>query len=143
MFGSEYTFDQINDFLNIIIQNEKDFKMALEDKKYTESHIISRYCKTYPGTILEISLAFLVSNSDSDESCSICLDEFYEKIKEKTITDVTDEIVSKEIGSIIKLENCERHFFHKTCIENLIKSKNSNFLSCPICKKQYGIQEGS
>ena len=63
--------------------------------------------------LIENNLPVFIITTDTNEICSICLDEF---------------VINDEIN---KLE-CE-HKYHLLCINNWLKIKNS----CPLCNKNY------
>ena len=72
--------------------------------------------------MVKITLQTIKSASDpNEEKCPICLCEFGEE------------------DSIIKLQNCEGHYFHLDCIEMCHIRAH---LRCPICGVIYGIMTG-
>ena len=76
------------------------------------------------------------------EKCSIYFDTFYDDI----IKD-NQNIILQDFNSyfnhkidVIKLYECEDHFFHIDCLYEYIKEKTG--FKCPICQKIYGIIKG-
>eukprot|EP00826_Nyctotherus_ovalis_P058180 TRINITY_DN7981_c0_g1_i9.p1 TRINITY_DN7981_c0_g1~~TRINITY_DN7981_c0_g1_i9.p1 ORF type:complete len:359 (+),score=75.32 TRINITY_DN7981_c0_g1_i9:182-1258(+) len=79
-----------------------------------------------------------------DFICPICQMEYYDDmlaLPEKDIDDLnTDMLTSRSPVATVMLSKCERHFFHKDCIEAMVK--NSTSLKCPLCGVIYGIVLG-
>lgn len=53
--------------------------------------------------------------------------------KEKAIEDEADDV-------IVRLSQCQGHYFHRDCIVHCFKS---GFLQCPICNVVYGVRIGT
>jgi len=64
-----------------------------------------------------------LDRQDSDD-CNICLLEL------------------DESKIVLALSKCN-HAFHQECLENMLKTLNKPFISCPTCKKVYGVITGT
>ena len=79
-----------------------------------------------------------------DYLCPICQMDFYENMLNMNGDElnIMNEAMIKgntEID-VVKLSKCDNHFYHKICIEKLLK--NSSSLECPICGIIYGTLIG-
>ena len=73
------------------------------------------------------------------DQCSICLGDLYEKIELLNLAAVFDNLYNKNID-VIKLPNCEGHYFHFECMEPYCKNKEH--IKCPVCSFIYGTMMG-
>ena len=92
---------------------------------------------------------------DKENECSLCYCSLFDGLQEMPMADaikLQQGIYSKKMNGkaneddlpVVRLGNCQgMHFFHKECIENQLKSGESNqFLKCAICNTLYGKQTG-
>ena len=73
------------------------------------------------------------------DQCSICLGELYENIESTNIPSIMDNLFNNN-KDVIRLPNCEGHYFHYDCMEPYCKNKQH--IKCPNCSFIYGTMIG-
>ena len=61
-----------------------------------------------------------------EQICPICLSDFSD----------SDEIM-------VRMSQCDNHYYHEDCLANYFKSSKGNYVECAICTKIYGIRCGN
>jgi deltex-like protein len=138
-----------------------DLAFRIQDGNFTgkptyieilDQEILDPQIKYYLSKISKITKYTLISpihvyykqkyeKSKERDKCAICLCELYDDILNEYEKDPSNiEFLQNIPFDVLLLENCEDHFFHVECINNLIGDKNS--FKCPVCSKIYGILEG-
>lgn len=74
------------------------------------------------------------------DQCSICLGDLYEKIELLNVAAILDNLYNKN-NDVIRLPNCEGHYFHFDCLEPYCKKKEH--IKCPVCSFIYGTMMGN
>jgi len=76
-----------------------------------------------------------------DFICPICRMDFYDdmlSLSDKEIDKLNTEMITKTLSiDVVMLSKCNKHFYHKSCVEQMVKYGSS--VKCAICNTIYGI----